>query len=241
MNPRGATRLAAALCLLLSAAATAQTAAPTIPPQRRIQATRIDGAAPGVDGRLEEAVWRQAAWITDFTTREPVEGGRPAGATEVAFLIDGSSLYVGARMRGAAPGDVRAQLARRDREGDAEQLAVSLDTYRDRRTAYTFAVSAAGTRIDYYHPSDSETSRSYSFDPVWEARTQVDADGWTAEMRIPLSQLRFTASDDPVWGVNVVRTVPARNEIAYWQLVGLNQTGWSSRMGELTGLGTLRP
>ena len=236
-----AARLAAALCLLLPAAAPAQQPEPPSAPTRQARATRVDGAAPTVDGRLDEAVWRQAAWITDFTTREPVEGGRPAGATEVAFLIDGGSLYVGARMRGAAPGDVRASLARRDREGDAERLVVSLDTYRDRRTAYTFAVSAAGTRIDYYHPSDSEGSRSYSFDPVWQAETRVDAEGWTAEMRIPLSQLRFTASDDPVWGVNVVRSVPARNEVAYWQLVGRNQTGWSSRMGELVGLAGIRP
>jgi hypothetical protein len=238
--PPAAVRLAAALCLLLPAAAAAQAPA-SEPATPRIQATRIDAAAPTVDGRLDEAVWQQASWVSDFTTREPVEGGRPAGTTEVAFLVDGSSLYVGARMRGAAPGDVRAQLARRDREGDAEQLAVSLDTYHDRRTAYTFAVSAAGTRIDYYHPSDGENSRSYSFDPVWQAETRVDADGWTAEMRIPLSQLRFTASTDPVWGVNVVRRVPARNEVAYWRLVGRNTTGWSSRMGELAGLGALRP
>ncbi|HEX2209117.1 MAG TPA: DUF5916 domain-containing protein, partial [Longimicrobium sp.] len=229
--------LALALALTLPLPATAQAPAQET---RRIQATRVD-AAPDVDGRLDDAVWRQAAWVRDFVTREPVEGGRPAGATEVAFLVDGGSLYVGARMHGAAPGDVRAQLARRDREGDAEQLAVSLDTYHDRRTAYTFAVSAAGTRIDYYHPSDSEGSRSYSFDPVWQAEARVDSAGWTAEMRIPLSQLRFTAAPEQVWGVNVVRRVPARNEVAYWTLVRRNETGWASRMGELAGLGALRP
>ena len=222
--------------LLLAAAAAAQT-----PERPRALATVIQGAAPAVDGRLDEAAWKEARWIGNFTTREPVEGGRPAGATEVAFLVDGSNLYVGARIQGAAPGDVRAQMGRRDREGDAEQLAVSLDTYHDRRTAYTFAVSAAGTRIDYHHPSDSENSRSYSFDPIWQAETRVDSAGWTAEMRIPLSQLRFTASPDPVWGVNVVRRVPARNEIAYWVLVGRDVPGWSSRMGELAGLGRLRP
>ena len=229
-----------ALALSLALPAAAQTPAPQ-PQTRQVAATRIDGAAPSVDGRLDEAVWTRAAWARDFTTREPVEGGEPAGATEVAFLVDGGSLYVGARMHGAAPGDVRAQLARRDREGDAEQLAVSLDTYRDRRTAYTFAVSAAGTRIDYYHPADNEGSRSYSFDPVWEAEARVDSAGWTAEMRIPLSQLRFNDAPEQAWGVNVVRTVPARNEVAYWVLVGRNDTGWSSRMGQLAGLGRLRP
>src|SRR5829696_1203919 len=205
----------ALLALALPATGAAQT---PVPQTRQIRATRTE-TAPQVDGRLDEAVWQQAAWNRDFTTREPVEGGQPAGATEIAFLVDGGSLYVGARMHGAAPGDVRAQLARRDREGDAEQLAVSLDTYHDRRTAYTFAVSAAGTRIDYFHPSDSENSRSYSFDPVWQAEARVDSAGWTAEMRIPLSQLRFTAASEQVWGINVVRRVPARNEVAYWALV----------------------
>jgi hypothetical protein len=234
-GPTLALLAATAAALLTGAPAPAQTPAE---PEARV--TRVEGAAPAVDGRLDEAVWRQAQWTRDFTTREPVEGARPAGATEVAFLVDGGSLYVGARMHGAAPGDVRAQLARRDREGDAEQIAVSLDTYRDRRTAYTFAVSAAGTRIDYYHSSDNERNRSYSFDPVWQAEARVDSAGWTAEMRIPLSQLRFSPGDQ-VWGVNVVRTVPARNEVSYWRLVKRNETGWSSRMGQLAGLGVLRP
>ncbi|HYR10578.1 MAG TPA: DUF5916 domain-containing protein [Longimicrobium sp.] len=234
---RWMTGAALALSFALPATAAAQTPAAET---RQIRAIRTE-SAPQVDGRLDDAVWREAAWNRDFTTREPVEGGQPAGATEVAFVVDGGSLYVGARMQGAAPGDVRAQLARRDREGDAEQLAVSLDTYLDRRTAYTFAVSAAGTRIDYYHPSDSEGSRSYSFDPVWQAEARVDSAGWTAEMRIPLSQLRFTAAAEQVWGVNVVRRVPARNEVAYWTLVPRSETGWSSRMGQLVGLGALRP
>ncbi|MBW3655997.1 MAG: carbohydrate binding family 9 domain-containing protein, partial [Gemmatimonadetes bacterium] len=226
---------APAALLLAVLPARAQTA-----PEPQARVTLLEGAAPAVDGRLDEAVWRQAEWTRDFTTREPVEGARPAGATEVAFLVDGGSLYVGARMHGAAPGDVRAQLARRDREGDAEQIAVSLDTYHDRRTAYTFAVSAAGTRIDYYHPTDNERVRSYSFDPVWQAEVRVDSAGWTAEMRIPLSQLRFSPGDQ-LWGVNMVRTVPARNEVSYWRLVKRNETGWASRMGQLAGLGRLRP
>jgi hypothetical protein len=228
----------AAIVLLTATPMAAQSddsASPTI------RVTHAEGAAPVIDGRLDDDVWQHAEWTRNFTTREPVEGGTPAGATEVAFVLAGGSLYVGARMRGAEPGDVRAQLARRDRESDAERIAISLDTYLDRRTAYTFAVTAAGTRIDYHHPSDSEGSRAYSFDPVWTAVTWVDSAGWTAEMRIPLSQLRFAASGEQIWGVNIVRSVPARNEVSYWRLVTRSQTGWASRMGELVGLGTLRP
>ncbi|MGH7471351.1 MAG: DUF5916 domain-containing protein, partial [Longimicrobiales bacterium] len=139
------------------------------------------------------------------------------------------------------PGAVRALVTRRDREETSDQLRISLDTYRDYRTAYTFAVTAAGVRIDYYHAADFETARDYSYDPVWEAQTQVDSLGWTAEIRIPFSQLRFNSSAQQVWGVNVTRVTPARNEASYWQLVGRNETGWSSRMGELVGITGIRP
>src|SRR3712207_4201130 len=137
------------------------------------------------------------------------------------------------------PRAVRALVTRRDREGSSEQPTVSLDTYRDRRTAYTFSVTPAGVRIDYYHPSDSE-DHDHSFDPVWEARTVIDSLGWTAELRIPFSQLRFTAGQEQLWGVNLARKTPAANEIAYWILVPRNATGWASRFGELVGIRGIR-
>src|SRR5688500_7753725 len=106
--PRGRPIGPALVLFAFALPATAATQPPTAE-ARQIRATRSE-TAPQLDGRLDEAVWREAVWHRDFTTREPVEGGQPAGATEVAFLVDGGSLYVGARMHGAAPGDVRAQL-----------------------------------------------------------------------------------------------------------------------------------
>ncbi|HEX5726079.1 MAG TPA: DUF5916 domain-containing protein [Longimicrobiaceae bacterium] len=234
--------LAAALAALtapLAAQQPGQAAAPAA--RKQAVATRVDTRPPDIDGRLDDEAWRGAQWVSDFVLREPTEGATPPERTEVAFLIDGGALYVGARMHSLDPSAVRALVGRRDREGGSEQLMVSLDTYRDRRTAYTFAVNAAGVRLDYYHAADAETRRDYSFDPVWEAETARDSAGWTAELRIPLTQLRFSGGADQVWGVNLVRLTPARNEQAFWMLVGRNETGWSSRMGELTGLGDIRP
>jgi hypothetical protein len=144
-------------------------------------------------------------------------------------------------MFSTSPGAIRALVTRHDREGSSEQLIVSLDTHHDRRTAYTFAVTPASVRIDYYHPSDDEDSRDDGFDPVWQTQARIDSLGWTAEMRIPFSQLRFTAAPQQVWGVNVVRSVPARNERSYWSLVRRNEPGWASRMGTLTGIRDVRP
>lgn len=193
-----------------------------------------------LDGRLDEPAWQAATALTGFTQREPNEGEPARDATTVRILYDESALWIGARMA-ADPGTVRADVTRRDADSDAEQLVISLDTYHDQRTAYTFVVTAAGARIDYFHDRDSEGSTDESFDPVWETRTEVDDSGWTAEVRIPFTQLRFNPGSEQVWGLNVVRKRPALQHESYWVLVRRDETGWSSRMGELRGISGIQP
>jgi len=201
-----------------------------------VTAVRISGSAPELDGRVSDAEWKGAMWISGFTQREPVEGIPATTRTEVAFLYDAAALYIGARLGKAGSSPVRALVTRRDREGSSEQLIVSLDTYSDKRTAYSFGVTAAGVRVDYYHSSDAQSNRDYSYDPVWEAKTQLTSDGWTAEIRIPFTQLRFNGRGMQAWGVNVARVIPAQNEEDYLVLVKRNETGWSSRFAELRGI-----
>lgn len=205
----------------------------------RAEATRTTGSIH-LDGRLDEAAWQTARYVSGLIQREPAEGSPESDSTLVTFVYDNQALYIGARMMSSHPESIRPLVARRDKEGSAEQLILSFDTFGDRRTAYTFSVTSGGVRVDYYHGSDFENSRDYTFDPVWEVRTTVDAKGWTAEMRIPFSQLRFSTADEQNWGVNIVRLVPDRNESDYWMLIKRNETGWSSRMGQLTGLRGLR-
>jgi len=118
---------------------------------------------------------------------------------------------------------------------------VSLDTYLDRRTAYTFGVTAAGVRFDHYHASDNRESRDREFDPVWEARVSLDSRGWLAELRIPFNQLRFNAGEDQLWGLNIYRAVPSRNEEVYWSPVRRTERVWASQFGELRGVSGARP
>jgi hypothetical protein len=207
-----------------------------------LRTVRIPEGTLRVDGRLAESVWRTGSELASgFIQREPVEGSPASERTDVSVVHDDEALYVGARMYSRDPRAVRALVTRRDREGSSEQLIVSLDTYRDRRTAYTFAITPAGVRIDYYHSADFEDTRDYSFDPVWEAATTIDSLGWTAELRIPFSQLRFNAGAEQLWGINLARKIPAANEVAYWILVPRNVTGWASRFGELVGIAGVRP
>ena len=227
---------------------------------KRGQAVRVGSGEIRVDGRLDEEVWTSAPVLADFRQKEPVEGADPTEATEVRFAYDGTGLYVAARMYSSGGRtSIQAPLGRRDspyspsqapaRAGGfrsrpnvsgrpelAEYILVSLDTFLDRRTAYTFGVTASGVRFDHQHLSDSESDIDPRFDPVWEARAEINDDGWTAEMWIPFTQLRFNDRTELVFGLNLHRWIPVKNEDDYWVVVPRTDDAWSSRFGELRGI-----
>ncbi|MBD3298393.1 MAG: hypothetical protein GF341_07050 [candidate division Zixibacteria bacterium] len=224
------------LCILMKPA-TLSAAPPTDEERKQMRAIRVEGvASPRIDGRLDDAVWEQAEFLSDFLQKEPVEGGQPSDSTRVAIAYDDDAIYVGARMFTDEPEAIRQHVNRRDDPGGAEQIILSLDTYRDRRTSYDFCVTSSGVRMDRYHSEDIEHQTDYSFDVVWEAKAHVDSLGWSAEMRIPFSQLRFSDEPEQVWGINWNRWIPAKNEDVFWVYVPRNETGWSSYFGNLVGI-----
>lgn len=212
-----------------------------MPPRKQATAVSIESGAIQLDGRLHEDVWRRIPAVTDFVQKNPVEGADPADKMEVKIAYDDVAVYVGARMYAKDPQLIQAPVGRRDNIGQMESIIVSLDTYLDRRTAFTFAVSASGVRADWYNPVDEEDEDDESFNPVWEARAAVDTLGWTAEMRIPFTQLRFNDRPSQVWGLNIARRVPTRNEEDYWVPIPRNEVGWASRFGDLTGIEGVKP
>ena len=120
------------------------------------------GTTSFLDGVLDDEAWNAAVLISDFTQKVPVEGAEPSVATEVRMIYDDDALYIGARMYHPTPADIRTTLTRRDGESDAERLIIAFDSYHDRRTAYSFGVSAAGVRFDMYHPDDRTAARPSS-------------------------------------------------------------------------------
>jgi hypothetical protein len=203
--------------------------------RKQMRAVAISGGSPRIDGVLDDDAWQQAAFVSDFLQKDPNEGAPPSNRTEIGVLYDGDALYIGARMFSNRD-EIRAQVSRRDNNGNSDRIIVSLDTYCDRRTAYTFVVTAAGVRVDYYHSTDDEYNRDNSYNPVWDAAAHINPDGWTAEMRIPFSQLRFANSDEQIWGINVNRFIPSTNEDLYWVMIPKNETGWASKFGNLVGI-----
>jgi hypothetical protein len=176
-------------------------------------------------------------FVSDFS-KIPNEGPFDARDRRWGFH-DEEALYVGARMMTDA-GRHMAIVSRRQRGelGTPDRLPRHVP-----RSPHGLQLRRhlLGVRIDYYHPRDAEMDRDYSYDPVWEARTKTCEDGWTAEMRIPFSQLRFDRRDEQVWGLNLNRWIPDRNEDSYWVCVPAKETGWASRFGELRGIRGIRP
>jgi hypothetical protein len=211
-------------------------------PAKSARGVRLAGPAPSIDGVLDDPAWQGATVISDFVQKIPVEGASPSVPTEVRLLYDDHGLYVAARMRRTNPSAIRTSITRRDGESDAEVFTVSLDPYLDRRTAYSFSVSSGGVRGDAYHSQDSEDSgREAQYDPIWSARARVDGDGWTAEMRIPFSQLRFNAAAEQTWGLQFTRNIADRSERVQWVLIPVAAAGFASRFGHLEGISGIPP
>jgi hypothetical protein len=204
--------------------------------RKTADALRVEDGTIRVDGVLDEEIWGRTAAITDFVQKEPTEGAAPTDAMEVRFVYDDRAFYVGARMYSRVDTRIQAPLGRRDTSGQAEHILVALDTFLDRRTSVVFGVTAAGVRLDRLHTTDNEDSSDSGFDPVWDAQVSVTPDGWTAELWIPFTQLRFNPQSDLVWGLNVQRLRPTLNEEDTWILIPRTVRAWSSRFGDLRGI-----
>ena len=236
-----------ACCALLLLAAQPQgalslrTASDTIDaPGRRsgLTAARLSSGL-AVDGALDDAAWSQAAPITAFVQKDPVENGTPSQPTEVRVLYDDAALYVGARLFDAAPDSIVAQLARRDRYVNADRFNVFLDPYHDGRTGFFFGVNAAGTMYDGTLHNDDWSDDTW--DGIWEAKVARTSDGWTVEMRIPYSQLRFQQAERHTWGINFSRDIARHNETDWLVFTPKNGSGFVSRFPVIDGLEGIAP
>jgi hypothetical protein len=209
-----------------------------------VHAQTLDAAATlgamEVDGVLDEAAWATARVFRGFTQGEPVEGAPAEHDTEVRVLFGDGAVWIGARMWDSDPELIVARLTRRDNFGSFDQFGVMFDPNLDGLTGYGFGVSAANVQTDSFLYDD--TRQDQAWDAVWASAVTIDDQGWTAEMRIPLSQLRYEASPDPQsWGINFYRRRTANNETTWYSLVSRVITGTVSRMARIDGVLVDRP
>ena len=201
-------------------------------PRGAVAQTRA--AALRIDGQINDAVWSRAEPIDTFVQRYPKEGAPPSFRTVARVLCDDDAIYVSITAYDPDPAQIKGYLTRRDVDSASDWLRVYIDSYHDRRTAYSFAVNPAGVKVDTYHFND--TGEDLSWDAVWDVTVHRDGDGWHAAFRIPYSQLRFSSGPDRTLGFAVVRSIGRLDEMSTWPLLSKNASGWVSSFGELSGV-----
>lgn len=236
------------LCfVLLPASASAQQApgseaekSPLPPDEKKSYATQfIRGTPPLIDGRLDDAAWQQVEWGGDFVQFQPYNGEAPTQETAFKILHDDKNLYIGYRCYDTEPERIVRRMSRRDGfEGD--WVEINIDSYNDKRSAFSFTISVSGVKGDEF-VSDNGNNWDPSWNPIWYARTAIDSLGWVAEVRIPLSQIRYADDPDPVWGIQLTRRDFREESRSTWQYISQNDPNWVSGFGQLRGLKGVRP
>jgi len=226
-----------AVCALAPAAA--QDTVPAQPAVHASGATPQTRAVPrtgevSIDGRLDEELWRTAPAATGFTQQDPNEGKPATERTEVRIAFDQEALYIGARMYDSLGArGVRTRLGRRDQNLDGDYLQLVFDTYHDHTARTVFTINPSGVKQD---AGQASPYADPSWDPVYTVATRVDSAGWTAEFRIPFSQLRYPRTAVQTWGMQVWRYIERKNEIDMWSFWGKNQSGGPSRFGHVLAI-----
>jgi len=208
--------------------------APTV----RAHAVRRAGSI-AIDGRLDDAAWASAPRQRGFVQRFPRDASAPTVETEFSIVYDDDAIFVGVWAHDPHPELIRALLTRRDVDAPADAVTVAFDSYHDRRTAYAFQLNAAGVQRDMLMFDD--TNQDDTWDAVWTGDVQRTPTGWTAEYRIPLSQLRFASNDAHEWGLQVVRLVGRTGEQDSWSPWPRSAPQVVSKFGTVDGIDHLKP
>ncbi len=202
--------------------------------KKKIYTTNKADKIPVIDGSIDDEAWNIVDWGTDFVQKSPEEGVAPTYQTKFKIIYDSKYLYVALRAYDDEPDKIEQRLTRRD--GFAgDRINVIIDSYFDKRTAFVFTVTAAGVKGEEFVTQNGQ-NWDISWNPIWYTKAKIDDKGWTAEMKIPFSQLRFGDSKEQIWGLNLNRTFFRTNERSLWQRIPNNAAGFISEAGELHGL-----
>jgi hypothetical protein len=206
---------------------------PSAPASTTVRATRT-AAPPVLDGKDQDAIWRSAPPIDGFLEARPTEGAPPKLKTEARVAYDEHNLYVFVRAFDPHPDSIVSLLSRRDDQTASDYITLMLDPYHDRRTGFEFSVNPAGVKTDYAIYNDGD--EDIAWDAVWDVATRIDSLGWTAEYRIPLSQLHYSSKGGGTFGLLIWRVIQRHTATVTWPLYHTSRSGFTSQFGTLTGL-----
>ena len=215
------------------------------PPGRRISAPRFD-SAPVIDGRLDDAVWRDAAHITDLYQRRPLDGAPASEASDIFLAYDSSHLYIGFHAHYSDPGLLRANRRDRDQTYEDDLFLVYFDPFLDQQRAYVFTVNGYGVQGDavlntrgFGRGRDGVPRGDPSWDVLFDSAAELVDDGFTAELAIPFKSIRYPRREAGVphrWGLQIARLIVGKDEAVLWSPISRDVAGFLPQMGVLEGL-----
>jgi len=206
---------------------------------RTYETALVQGSAPSIDGDLDDEAWDAVLWGDNFTVQQPNNGDVPKHQTRFKILYDNQNLYIAYHCLHDEPAKIESRLARRDRfPGD--WVEINIDSYNDNSTGYSFTLSVSGVKGDEFISNNGQDWDS-NWNPIWYGKAQITSDGWTGEMKIPLSQLRFGQQEEYNWGFNITRRDFGEDERSSWQFVPQNVSGFVSNFAHLTGIKNIKP
>lgn len=210
----------------------------TFAQSKKITAGKADHALR-LDGLLNDSAWLTAPAADGFVTSSPSFGKPASEPTSVKVIYDDNAIYIGAMLYDD-PSLILKQLTSRDREQlqHTDFFSVSLDTYSDHQNAFQFTVTAANVQSDVRL---SPLGNDYNWDAVWDSRVAIQQNGWSVEMKIPYSALRFPNAEEQTWSVNFSRFIRRVNENSTWNPVNPNVSGFVNQFGTLAGLHKIMP
>ena len=227
-----------AFCIAQFAYSQETTTTSTVVPKRIYNTKRVV-KAPVLDGILTDETWNSVEWAGDFKQWMPDEGKAPAQKTKFKIIYDEKNIYVAVRCYDTEPDKIVNRLSRRD-GNDGDWVEVNFDSYHDLRTGFAFTVTAAGVKGEEAISGNGNNWDS-SWNPIWYVKTNIDEEGWTAEMKIPFTQVRFSDAAEQVWGLQMHRNNFRENERSIWQRIPRDLPGWVSNLGELHGIKNIKP
>src|SRR5216683_2399615 len=208
-------------------------ARPPLPIATRVTAARAV-RPPVIDGKDDDSVWAVAPAVTEFREWQPVEDGEARFRTVARIAYDANNLYAFVRAYDPHPDSIMRPLSRRDNFGPSDRIWILIDSYHDRRTGYEFGVTPAGVKLDIAISNDG--NEDMAWDGVWDVATLVDSLGWTAEFRIPLSQIRYPRAASHTFGIMILRDIYRYTERLSWPVFRQSRSGFVSQFGEVSGL-----
>ena len=205
---------------------------------RSYECSALKGTTPEIDGLLDDEAWKSSNWTAGFIQRDPYDGKNPSQLTSFSIVYDNNNLYIAIKASDSMPSGIVKRLSRRD-VYDGDWVAIEIDSYDDNLTAFAFGVTASGVKFDVMLINDMGSDDTW--DPIWYVKTTTHSEGWNAEMKIPLSQLRFARKENHSWGLQVLRYIYRNQEYSNWQPIPRDATGWVSKFGDLTGIQGIVP